>query len=187
MFDLDGLADRARDKADAAYRDRQKNRDRFDLIERVLDDGYDSIRDRVADILEPVYELFEVVVGAFRWVLETVRVVYPVEFYRFVVYGDERTCPSAAPGTARPGKRATTRSPRRSTSTAGARWSTPGPSGASATSMSGDCAGSRGRNGNGASPAGSDRAGQPDLIDPSSLQLCRSLSRDLPHPRFISS
>lgn len=93
MFDLDGLADRARDKADAAYRDRQKNRDRFDLIERVLDDGYDSIRDRVADILEPVYELFEVVVGAFRWVLETVRVVYPVEFYRFVVYGDERTCP----------------------------------------------------------------------------------------------
>lgn len=89
MFDLERVADRAADQA----RERQKNRDRFDLIERVLDDGVDRLRERVVDVLEPVYELFEHVIEYTRWVLETIRVVYPVPFYRFIVAGDERTCP----------------------------------------------------------------------------------------------
>ncbi len=89
MFDLDRVADRARDLA----RDKQQNRDRFDLIERTIDRQADYLRDRVIDVLEPVYELVEHVIEYSKWVLETIRSVYPVAFYRFIVAGDERTCP----------------------------------------------------------------------------------------------
>ena len=101
MFDLTGwgdrVADRARDLArDAAY-DTRRNRDRFDKVagwgERTIDRQTDYLRERVVDALEPVYELVERVIEYSKWVLETVRVVYPVPFYRFIVAGDERTCP----------------------------------------------------------------------------------------------
>ncbi len=93
MFDLTSwgelVARRAHDKA----RHKQKNRDRYDLIERTIDRQTDYLRERVVDVLEPVYELVERTVEYSKWVLETIRVVYPVPFYRFVVHDDERTCP----------------------------------------------------------------------------------------------
>lgn len=92
MFDLERVADRARD---AAY-DRQRNRDRFDLIERTIDRQTTYLRERVVNVLEPVYELVERVIEYSKWVLERIRVVYPVPFYRFIVAGDERTCPECS-------------------------------------------------------------------------------------------
>lgn len=89
MFDLERLADRARDKV--------QNRDRFDRIDNALDDTYDFIRERVRDVVEPVYDWVELIVGAFTWVLERIKVVYPVYFERWLTASDERVCPECGP------------------------------------------------------------------------------------------
>ena len=61
----------------------------------------DYVRDRVSGIVErvlrPVYEWVGRVVGRFLWVLETVRIVYPVYFERWHTAADERLCPECAP------------------------------------------------------------------------------------------
>jgi len=64
----------------------------------------DSVRERAVEIVErvvralrPVYEWVGRVVGAFLWVLETVRIVYPVYFERWQTAADERLCPECAP------------------------------------------------------------------------------------------
>lgn len=88
MFDFDRIADSARRARDEADR-----RATWDDIEDAWDDTRDYLRDRVVDVLEPVYDWVERIVGAFFWVLEQVRVVYPVHFYRWITAGDERTCP----------------------------------------------------------------------------------------------
>ena len=89
MFELDRLAERARDKV--------QNRDRFGRIDDAIDDTYDYIRERVRDVIEPVYDWVEQVVGAFTCVLERITVIYPVHFERWLTASDERVCPECGP------------------------------------------------------------------------------------------
>lgn len=58
-----------------------------------LADAWDRLRDRGAEILQPVFDWVGRVVGAFRWVLETVAELFPIQWYSFATAGDERTCP----------------------------------------------------------------------------------------------
>lgn len=58
-----------------------------------VQDGWDRFRERVADVLEPVFSFVARIVRVARWVLERVAVVYPVRWYRWNIAGDERTCP----------------------------------------------------------------------------------------------
>lgn len=55
------------------------------------------LRDRVPDVLEPVWDLVGRIVTVTRWVLERVAVVYPVVFERWVTGSDERVCPECGP------------------------------------------------------------------------------------------
>lgn len=57
-----------------------------------VEDGWVRFRDRVADVLEPVFSFVSRIVRVARWVLERVAVVYPVRWYRWNTAGDERTC-----------------------------------------------------------------------------------------------
>lgn len=57
----------------------------------------DYVRERVTDVLEPVYGVVEQVVGAFMWVLETIEIVYPVVFERWYTAEDETVCPECGP------------------------------------------------------------------------------------------
>ena len=52
-----------------------------------------TFRDRVAEILEPVFALVARIVRIARWVLERVAVLYPVRWYAWQTAADERTCP----------------------------------------------------------------------------------------------
>lgn len=69
----------------------------IDTIRDGWNETVDYVRDRVTDLLEPIYELVEQVVGAFIWVLETVEIVYPVVFERWQTAADERVCPECGP------------------------------------------------------------------------------------------
>ncbi|HEU0165205.1 MAG TPA: hypothetical protein VFQ54_09170, partial [Thermomicrobiales bacterium] len=60
-------------------------------------DTVDYVRDRIPDLLEPVIEFVEEVVGAWLWVLEKVAIVYPVIFERWETAADERVCPECGP------------------------------------------------------------------------------------------
>jgi hypothetical protein len=57
----------------------------------------DWLRERVDDVLEPVWDLVGRVVEVARWVLERVAVVYPVHFERWETGADERVCPECGP------------------------------------------------------------------------------------------
>lgn len=57
----------------------------------------DTLRDRVDDVLEPIMELVERVTGAFRWVLETIELVEPIVYQRWVTAADEHVCPECGP------------------------------------------------------------------------------------------
>lgn len=97
MFDFDRVGDVTRDLVRRKQRtDRQPSPDAWDRIDDAWDDTRDYIVDRVVDFLEPVYDYVSVVAGGWFWLLETIEIVYPVHFYRFVVHGDERTCPECA-------------------------------------------------------------------------------------------
>lgn len=97
MFDFDAIGDAARRARQRAERlERQRERERWERIQDAWVDTRDFLRERVVDVLEPVYEYVSYVVGDWFWVLETIEIVYPVHFYRFVVHGDERTCPECA-------------------------------------------------------------------------------------------
>lgn len=94
MFDFDRIGDVTRDLV--RRNSRQPAPDAWDRIADAFGDTRDFYRTRVVDVLEPVYEWVEVVAGGWFWFLETIEIVYPVFFYRFVVHGDERTCPECA-------------------------------------------------------------------------------------------
>lgn len=68
-----------------------------DAVRETWEQATDWIRDRVEDVLEPVWELVGRVVEASRWVLERVAVVYPVVYERWETNADERVCPECGP------------------------------------------------------------------------------------------
>lgn len=68
-----------------------------DAIRDAWNETVDYVRDRVIDVLEPVYGVVEQVVGAFMWVLETIEIVYPVVFERWNTAADETVCPECGP------------------------------------------------------------------------------------------
>lgn len=70
---------------------------RPDAVRETWDRYSDWLRERVDDVLEPVWELVGRVVEIARWVLERVAVVYPVRFERWETGTDERVCPECAP------------------------------------------------------------------------------------------
>lgn len=61
-----------------------------------LSDAWNRVRDVGRDLLEPVWDLVGRVVSVARWVLETVQVLYPVEWFAWDTPADERTCPECA-------------------------------------------------------------------------------------------
>ena len=57
----------------------------------------DWLRDRVDDVLEPVWDYVSTVAEVARWVLERVAIVYPVVHERWATGADERVCPECGP------------------------------------------------------------------------------------------
>lgn len=70
---------------------------RPDTIRDAWSDTIDYVRDRAVDLLEPVFDWVERIVGAFVWVLERVEILYPVRFERWQTASDERVCPECGP------------------------------------------------------------------------------------------
>jgi SPP1 gp7 family putative phage head morphogenesis protein len=56
-------------------------------------DTWNTLRDRAAEIFEPVFAFVSRIVRTARWVLERVAVLYPVRWYQWQTASDERTCP----------------------------------------------------------------------------------------------
>lgn len=57
----------------------------------------DWLRDRVDDVLEPVWDRVATVIEVTRWVLERVAIVSPVRHERWVTGDDERVCAECGP------------------------------------------------------------------------------------------
>ena len=55
------------------------------------------LRDRIDDVLKPVWDLVGAVVETARWVLERVEIVEPVVLDRWETASDERVCPECGP------------------------------------------------------------------------------------------
>lgn len=70
---------------------------RPDAVRETWEQTTDWLRDRVPEVLEPVWDLVGRVVEIARWVLERVAVVYPVVHERWLTGADERVCPECGP------------------------------------------------------------------------------------------
>lgn len=66
-------------------------------VREVWERGAGWFRERVDDVLEPVWDLVEHVVEIATWVLERIAIVYPVVHERWQTSADERVCPECGP------------------------------------------------------------------------------------------
>lgn len=66
-------------------------------VRETWEQGTTWIRERVEDVLEPVWDLVGRVVVVACWVLERVAILYPVAYERWQTGADERVCPECGP------------------------------------------------------------------------------------------
>jgi hypothetical protein len=66
-------------------------------VRETWEQGAQYLRERVEDVLEPVWDVVTRVEEAARWVLERVVVIYAMPVERWVTGADERVCPECGP------------------------------------------------------------------------------------------